>query len=68
MAQRRLRFKARSGGIALSVEQFRDIPVGEHDDGPNALEMALRLMIQLWNGKTVNKAVRVRIAFCRDSH
>jgi predicted phage terminase large subunit-like protein len=51
LAQRKLRFKARSGGTALLVEQLRDFPVGEHDDGPDALEMALRLMIQLWNGK-----------------
>jgi hypothetical protein len=25
--------------------------VGEHDDGPDALEMALRFLIELWNGK-----------------
>jgi predicted phage terminase large subunit-like protein len=51
LAQRKLRFKARSGGTALLVEQLKDFPVGEHDDGPDALEMALRLMIELWNGK-----------------
>jgi predicted phage terminase large subunit-like protein len=51
LAQRKLRFKARSGGTALLVEQLRDFPVGEHDDGPDALEMALRLLIHLWNGK-----------------
>jgi predicted phage terminase large subunit-like protein len=51
LSQRKLRFKARSGGTALLVEQLKDFPVGDHDDGPDALEMALRLMIQLWNGK-----------------
>jgi predicted phage terminase large subunit-like protein len=51
LAQRKLRFKARSGGTALLVEQLRDFPVGEHDDGPDALEMAFRLMILLWNGQ-----------------
>jgi hypothetical protein len=51
LAQRKLRFKQRSGGTSLLVEQLRDFAVGEHDDRPDALEMALRLMIQLWNGK-----------------
>jgi predicted phage terminase large subunit-like protein len=51
LAQRKLHFKARSGGTALLVDQLRDFPVGEHDDGPDALEMALRVMIELWNGK-----------------
>jgi predicted phage terminase large subunit-like protein len=51
LAQRKFRFKARSGGTALLVDQLRDFPVGEHDDGPDALEMALRVMIELWNGK-----------------
>jgi hypothetical protein len=51
LAQRKLRFKARSGGTALLADQLRDFPVGEHDDGPDALEMALRLLIELWNGR-----------------
>jgi predicted phage terminase large subunit-like protein len=51
LAQRRLRFKSRSPGTALLVEQMKDFPVGDHDDGPDALEMALRLMIDLWNGR-----------------
>jgi predicted phage terminase large subunit-like protein len=51
LAQRRLRFKSRSPGTALLIEQMKDFPVGDHDDGPDALEMALRLMIDLWNGR-----------------
>jgi predicted phage terminase large subunit-like protein len=51
LAQRKLRFKSRSPGTALLIQQLRDFPVGDHDDGPDALEMALRLMIDLWNGK-----------------
>ena len=61
LAQRKLRFKARSGGTALLVEQLRDFPVGEHDDGPDALEMALRLMIHLWNGKNSKQSVPHRL-------
>jgi predicted phage terminase large subunit-like protein len=51
LAQRKLRFKSRSPGTTLLIQQLRDFPVGEHDDGPDALEMALRLMIELWNGR-----------------
>jgi predicted phage terminase large subunit-like protein len=49
LAQRKLRFKRHSPGTALLVQQLQDFPVGDHDDGPDALEMALRLMIRLWN-------------------
>ena len=51
LSQRRLRFKARSPGTLLLVQQLRDFPVGDHDDGPDSLEMALRLMTDLWNGR-----------------
>ena len=43
LAQGRLRFKAGSPGAKLLVEQLRDFPCGDHDDGPDALEMAVRL-------------------------
>jgi predicted phage terminase large subunit-like protein len=46
LSQRRLRFKAASAGTQLLIEQLKDFPVGEHDDGPDALEMALRLAQQ----------------------
>lgn len=52
LAQRKLRFKSRSPGTALLIQQMRDFPVGDHDDDPDALEMALRLMIDLWNGRS----------------
>jgi len=51
LAQHKLRFKSRSPGTALLVEQLKDFPIGDHDDGPDALEMGLRLMIELWNGR-----------------
>jgi len=50
LGQRRLRFKARSAGTLLLVQQLRDFPVGDHDDGPDALEIAVRLMSELLNG------------------
>ncbi len=43
LSQRRLRFKSGSAGTSLLVDQLKDFPVGEHDDGPDALEMAIRL-------------------------
>ncbi|MBA3481822.1 MAG: hypothetical protein H0T51_08410 [Pirellulales bacterium] len=43
LAARQLRFKGGSKGARLLVEQLRDFPNGDHDDGPDALEMALRL-------------------------
>src|SRR5262245_9652204 len=43
LSQRQLRFKARSPGTLLLVQQLKDFPQGDHDDGPDALEMAVRL-------------------------
>jgi predicted phage terminase large subunit-like protein len=40
---RELRFKADSPGCRLLVEQLMDFPFAEHDDGPDALEMCMRL-------------------------
>jgi predicted phage terminase large subunit-like protein len=50
LAQRRLRFQSRSPSTRLLVEQLRDFPLGDHDDGPDALEMALRLAEELQYG------------------
>lgn len=43
LAHDRLRF-VRSAGTRLLVEQLREWPHGQHDDGPDGLEMALRLL------------------------
>jgi predicted phage terminase large subunit-like protein len=47
LAQGRIKFKANSPGTRLLVEQLRDFPTGDHDDGPDALEMATRMASQL---------------------
>lgn len=47
LAQRRLRFKSDSASTRLLVEQLKDFPVGDHDDGPDAAEMAIRLAAEL---------------------
>jgi predicted phage terminase large subunit-like protein len=53
LARGELRFKRRSGGTALLVEQMRMFPTHEHDDGPDALEMAIRLVRGLYYGEVV---------------
>lgn len=47
LAGRRLKFKSNSAGTQLLVDQLRDFPAADHDDGPDALEMAVRLAEQL---------------------
>jgi predicted phage terminase large subunit-like protein len=45
----KLRFKAGSRGAEMLVDQMRDFPTGQHDDGPDALEGAIRLMQYMLN-------------------
>ncbi len=40
-----IRFRHSSPGCHRMVEQLRDFPLGEYDDGPDALEMAVRLVL-----------------------
>jgi predicted phage terminase large subunit-like protein len=51
LSQRLMRFKARSPGTQLLVQQLRDFPNGDHDDGPDSAELALSLAIELFNRK-----------------
>lgn len=51
LSRRLFRFKRGSPGAALLVEQLQAFPTGSHDDGPDALEMALRIMIDLFNSQ-----------------
>jgi len=48
LSGRRLRFLCGSPSTRLLVEQLKEFPVGDHDDGPDALEMALRLAAELF--------------------
>jgi len=43
LAQRRLRFRSGCASTRVLVSQLRDFPLADHDDGPDALEMAVRL-------------------------
>ena len=43
LARKRIHFRAGSQGSILCVQQMRDFPNGDHDDGPDSVEMATRL-------------------------
>lgn len=43
---RQVRFKADSPGCRLLVHQLMDFPNGDHDDGPDAFDMAVRLPLE----------------------
>jgi predicted phage terminase large subunit-like protein len=47
LSARRLRFKSNSPSARLLVDQLRTHPIGDHDDGPDALEMAIRLAAEI---------------------
>ncbi|QDU86949.1 Terminase-like family protein [Pirellulimonas nuda] len=61
LAQGRLRFKRHSPGARLLVDQLRDFPLGAHDDGPDALEMAVRLAEDLWRGRHTDDGLGDRL-------
>jgi predicted phage terminase large subunit-like protein len=61
LASRRLRFFAPSASTRLLVEQLRDFPLGDHDDGPDALEMAIRLAEDLLEGRAVDDGLGDRL-------
>ncbi len=50
LAQRRVRFRA-TPGTRLLVDQLRDFPNADHDDGPDALELAVRRLELLTAGR-----------------
>lgn len=52
LSQRRLRFRRRCESTRVLVDQLRDFPIGAHDDGPDALEMAVRLAEDVWRTGT----------------
>jgi predicted phage terminase large subunit-like protein len=61
LSSHRLRFKANSPGTRLLVEQLEEFPVGDHDDGPDALEMALRLAADVWQGRMAKDGLGNRL-------
>lgn len=61
LASRRVRFMAKSSGTRLLVEQLGEFPIGDHDDGPDAFEMALRLAAEVLHGHTMKDGLGNRL-------
>jgi predicted phage terminase large subunit-like protein len=61
LSQRRLRFLAGSASTRLLVDQLRDFPAAAHDDGPDALEMAVRLAEEIWYGRRADDGLGDRL-------
>lgn len=61
LAARRMRFKTDSPGTRMLVEQLMEFPVGDHDDGPDATEMAVRMAAELLNGRKVRDGLGNRL-------
>ena len=61
LAGKRLRFKSDSPSTRLLVEQLKEFPAADHDDGPDAVEMAIRLAAGLLQGRTVNDGLGSRL-------
>ena len=59
LSSHRFRFKSNSPGTKLLVEQLQQFPVGSHDDGPDALEMALRLAMEIVNGRAFDDGLGI---------
>jgi len=61
LSTRRLRFHSDSPSTRLLVRQLEEFPVGDHDDGPDAAEMAIRLAAGLLRGRTANDGLGNRL-------
>lgn len=61
LSAHRFRMKADSPGTQLLVDQLRQFPVADHDDGPDALEMAVRLAAQIFHGRSFNDGLGNRL-------
>ena len=61
LSSRRMRFKSASPGTRMLVEQLQMFPIADHDDGPDALEMALRLAIEVIHGRMANDGLGNRL-------
>lgn len=61
LSSRRMRFRANSSGTRLLIEQLQQFPIADHDDGPDALEMALRLAAEILNTRTIHDHLGSRL-------
>jgi hypothetical protein len=45
----------------LEVAPLQEFPIADHDDGPDAVEMALRLAAEVLNTRTLNDGLGHRL-------
>lgn len=62
LGRREFRFKAGSKGARILVDQLKDFPHGEHDDGPDALEGAVRVAMSMLTGSDDGLGNTLRVA------
>ena len=53
VSRKQFRFKSNSPGAKLLMEQMMAFPLGEHDDGPDALEYCVRMLVKATTGKVL---------------
>jgi predicted phage terminase large subunit-like protein len=63
LSKRRLRFKSHSASTRMLVEQLKEFPVADHDDGPDAAEMAIRLAGEWLDGQRAGDGLGDRFRF-----
>jgi hypothetical protein len=66
LSARRLRFKTDSPSTRLLVEQLMEFPIADHDDGPDALEMALRVAGDILHGRQFQDGLGGRLRVGRE--
>ena len=57
----RLRFKSDSPSTRLLLDQLKEFPVGDHDDGPDAAEMAIRLAAERMHAPATDDGLGSRL-------
>ena len=61
LSSRRLRLKTGSPSTRMLLDQLKEFPVGDHDDGPDAAEMAIRLAAELLAGAAADDGLGRRL-------
>lgn len=46
LSQKRLKFKRSSTSVNILLNQLKEFPLSSHDDGPDALEMSVRMLVE----------------------
>ena len=61
LAARRIRLKNNCPSTKLLLHQLQEFPIADHDDGPDALEMAVRLATELLSNNQRNDGLGNRL-------